>query len=88
MHSEFEFLKSFFLKNSYPIHIIEKEVRSFLHHHFHPVFSITTVEKLKYYIRMPYFGSSSLKISKEINELLFQYFPKYNLLLPLVILIR
>ena len=81
MHSEFEFFKSFFLKNSYPIHIIEREVRSFLHHRFHPVSSITTVEKLKYYIRMPYFGSSSLKISNEINKLMFQYFPQIQLVI-------
>jgi hypothetical protein len=54
LHSEFDFLRSFFLNNGYPIFLIDKQIRNFLSKRFAVPTIYSTVEKRKLFVSFPY----------------------------------
>jgi hypothetical protein len=73
-HDEIVKLKDFFVKNSYPLHVIETVISDFLNTKFNPAPKSSTVPKLKKYIKLQFFGSNSYKIRNELKSILKQSF--------------
>ena len=74
VHSELSFLRSFFFSNGYPYHTIDHLVNKFLNCKMNKPQLITTVNKRKYFISLPYFGPQSEKLKKELESLLIKFF--------------
>ena len=74
MHAEFLKLKKFFINNGYPKNLFESCVKKFLN-------SINgncknfDVKKKDLYLTLPYFGDQSIKLKKEICQLVQNAFP-------------
>ena len=77
LHIEFDFLCNFFLKNGYPLHLIESKIRRFLSEKFNsnsPKSNQNNNEE-NFYFSLPYLGPYSEKISKDLNVLFRKVFP-------------
>ena len=74
LHSELDFLKKFFHNNGFPIAFIESRIRKFLYSKQLVPECISTVDRRKVYLSMPYFGTQSDKLKRELETLLSKYF--------------
>ena len=70
-HSEVEFLRNIFKKNSYPEHFFDKCIKTFLDKKFSAAKS--TVEKRELKISLPFFGKYSNQVTKNISRLASEY---------------
>ena len=70
LHSELNFLKSFFQSNGYPSSLVLSNIKKFLSNKFSTVQKFPTVSKNIYYLSLPYFGSQSDKMKFELSNLL------------------
>ena len=79
LHSEINYLTDYFSSNSFPLKLIEKHIRIFINAKINPPQQISTVPKLPIYIRFPYQGYTSYKISNDIRKLTRKLFPQIQL---------
>jgi hypothetical protein len=68
IHNEFNFLTDFFQKNGFPCILVHKQIRKFLNLVCNPLPKPFIVPKKVLYIKLPYFGSASEKMKKEIHK--------------------
>ena len=80
MHLEFDFLRNFFVSNGFPLNLVESQISKFLSKRFSDTTSLTNA-KPNFYISIPYFGSQSEKLSRELSRLLSKYIPHYNFII-------
>ena len=78
-HIENNFLVNFFHGNSYPKHLIFKEIRIFLNNVYSNRVPSITVPKKVLYISFPYFGYVSEKLKNEVHCLVNKRFPQLDL---------
>ena len=72
---ELRFLRTFFKSNGFPTHLFDFNVRRFLDKQFMRLPSSCNVPKLKKYLVLPYFGQQSLKLQKDITDVLKAFYP-------------
>ena len=77
-HTELTHLKKFFSFNFFPSTFIDSSIHNFISNIFRPKLSIPTVPKLDIYIKIPYLGTLSPILNKEIRLLLLRHFPQLN----------
>ena len=68
MHEEFNFIKRYFIDNGFPESLLDSIIKKFLNKVFNQEKRKSTVEKLKVYISLPYFGHQSDKMKEEIYK--------------------
>lgn len=73
-HDEVTFLHNFFNNNSYPDHIFNNTIKKFLQSVFEPKPYISLAPKMKLYIPLPYLGTSTSTLEKDLAPL-FKLFP-------------
>ena len=80
-HLEVVKFKSIFLKNGYPLGVLDKSVSKFLETLFRKKIPICTVPKKDYTIVLPYLGPQSGKIQKQLRNFFNRFIPagKINL---------
>ena len=68
-HKEIEYLKLFFEKNGYPLGLVENCVRNFLDKTFQPRNVVSTVERQKVFVEIPFVGkdNSLSQLRKSLN---------------------
>ena len=79
IHFEFEFLTKYFQNNNFPLHLIQRNIRTFLNQSLSPRTNTTTTTSDKptiHYISLPYYGLSSYEIRKKLNKVLKHCYPK------------
>ena len=76
VHLELEFLTKFFQNNGYPIHHINRHIRTFFNKVFSPKPNTNQEKPSFHYISLPYYGLLSFDIRKKINKALKQCYPK------------
>ena len=74
MHDEFNFIKNFFLNNGFPESLIDSIIKKFLNKMLTKEKRKPTVEKLKVYISLPYFGYNSEKMKEELFKKLTSFY--------------
>ena len=67
-HIEVQFLKHIFTKNSYPMHFIDKCIKTFLNKTINPI-TVPGDEKRELNISLPFMGKYSNEIKKKISRL-------------------
>ena len=78
-HQEVLFLKDIFRKNRYPSNFIEKCTKQFLDKLFVMKKCVTTVPKKPCFITLPYLGTQSLSMRKQLTKLMETYYPQCKL---------
>ena len=73
MHIEFEFLKTFFYNNGYPISLFNTHVKKFLSNKYKENNSDTSDSKEYSYVSLLYFGHQSDKLQKDLLKLLAKF---------------
>ena len=85
MHIEFEFLKDFFIKNGFPIGLINREIKKILQKYFENNSKRDyQTAKPSFYFSLPYFGKQSEKLKKELYLLLSNCFVNRDIRIVLV----
>ena len=74
IHNEFEFLKSFFKCNGFPINLVCSHIKKFLAKQYSSISSNTDPTSPKFFISLPYFGPYSERMKLELHKLLNKYF--------------
>ena len=74
IHNEFEFLKSFFKCNGFPINLVCSHIKKSLVKQYSSISSNTDPTSPKFFISLPYFGSYSERMKIELHKLLNKYF--------------
>ena len=74
LHLELEFLKSFFHNNGFLLPIVEMHIKKFLNNNRQVKLLIPTVDKQKIYFSLPYFGTQSDNLKRELELILYKYF--------------
>ena len=83
MHNEFEFLKTFFSTNGYPVGLVNSHIKKFLSNRFDKMPTDNDSRKCVY-ISFPYFGHQSEKLKEDLFQLLNKFCPDVNFKLILV----
>ena len=85
LHIEFEFLRSFFQKNGYPVSLVNKCIRRFLDSLYLKKERSSTIETGEdFYISIPFFGHQSEKLKTELLSLLSKFYSNINFKIVLV----
>jgi len=83
IHSEFEFLKTFFHQNGFPIGLITTNIKKFLAKRYSSN-NFITVPKENFYFTMPFYGPQSDKLRKDLYDVLSKSFTHVNFNIVLV----
>ena len=85
MHSEFDFIRNFFISNGFPSNLISSVIRNFLNKRQDPQnFTVSHNDNpVRYYV-FPYFGSQSDKLKNELLTLLNKYVTDFSFKIILV----
>ena len=85
MHSEFDFLRNFFISNGFPSNLISSVIRNFLNKRQDPQnFTVSHNDNpVRYYV-FPYFGPQSDKLKNELLTLLNKYVTDFSFKIILV----
>ena len=85
MHSEFDFLRNFFISNGFPSNLISSVISNFLNKRQDPQnFTVSHNDNpVRYYV-FPYFGPQSDKLKNELLTLLNKYFTDFSFKIILV----
>ena len=74
MCDEFDFLRSFFTNNGFPLSLMNSRIKKFFFKIFLPQSDVvSSVNKI--YFTLPYFGAPSKKMKSELSILLHKFFP-------------
>ena len=75
VHSEFEFLINFFRNNNFPLHLILRNIRSFLDKTFSPPSTPVIDKPPVHYVILPFYGLLSFSLRKKLHKLLKLCYP-------------
>ena len=76
--SEVDYLKTFFMRNGFPISLFELCVKRFLDKRYISKVPVLTVPKKKLFISLPFFGLLSDELAVFLKEILPEYYPQIN----------
>ena len=76
--SEVDYLKTFIMRNAFPISLFELCVKRFLDKRYISKVPISTVPKKKIFISLPFFGLLSDELAVFLKEILPEYYPQIN----------
>ena len=76
IHLELGFLTTYFQNNKFPLHLIQRNIRSFLNKTLSPNPNKTTEKPTVHYISLPYYGLCSYDIRKKLNKTLKHCYPQ------------
>ena len=74
IYNEFEFLKSFFKCNGFPINLVCSHIKKFLAKQYSSISSNTDPTSPKFFISLHYFGPYSERMKIELHKLFNKYF--------------
>ena len=77
---EFDFLRNFFVSNGFPFNLVESQISKFLSKRVTDTTSLSNT-KPNFNFSVPYFGSQSDKLSRELSRLLSKFIPDYNFII-------
>jgi hypothetical protein len=80
-HKEMEFIKILFHFNLFPKFQVEKSINEFLANIFRPSHHFPTVPKQKIYLKLPFIGSLTSQLNKNILTVLETTFPQCQFIL-------
>ena len=75
LHFEFGFIRSYFKDNGFPVRMVSNNINQFLSKIYEPPVKFLTVEKLRKYIVLPYFGVQSEKLKRDLRASLAKFYP-------------
>lgn len=75
---ELNYLKSYFLKNSFPQYIIEKTFKKTLENLYNSKLNRLTVPCKPIYFNIPYLGSQSIILKRKLKKLVTKFYPQLN----------
>jgi len=78
INRELQFLETFFLKNKFPMSVIQKQIRLFLNKMLCPKPMNYNVPRDIRYLKLPYYGHTSFVLRKQLQKLLSNHFPQIN----------
>ena len=79
-HDEIKFLTKFFNDNLFPVILLNKAIKKFLNKIYLTNENTTlTVPKQKLFIKLPYYGYITEKITSDLSKLLTRLFPQLNI---------
>ena len=84
LHSEFEFLRNYFIDNGYPLSLINSHIKKFLSKQFTQSSSPDNPPTNVKYVTLPFFGPQSEKLKLEFLSLLTKYIPDFTFKIILV----
>ena len=70
------YLRKYFSGNLYPQYLFDFSVRKYLDKMFNPQLSVQSVQKLPVSITLPYLGPLSIKLSKDLNNIMKKFYPQ------------
>jgi len=76
-HKEISFLKSYFVSNGYSANLFYRYVRQFLDRKYSQ-FEHIVEDRETFYLSLPYFGTQSEKLKKDLDVILNKYFSHIN----------
>ena len=77
-HNEINYLKEYFVNNSYPRQLLDRTLKSLLHKKFKGTDLVASAPKDIRYIKLPFYGHISYSIRNEINDILKKSYPQIN----------
>ena len=83
IHSEFDFIKKYFIANGYPVKLIDSQIKKFLNKIYSKGNAECIVRKQKMYITLPFFGPISEDMKKELYKCLTKFYStlEFNIIL-------
>ena len=78
---ELKFLKDFFTSNCFPPHLFYKYVKQFLDKIYNPKRQNATVPREKLYIKLPYYGYITDKITLDLRGFFYKHYPQLKVTL-------
>ena len=78
LNKELIFLRKYFCTNGYPEHLVYRQIQSFIRKITYPPPPIHTAEKRKIYCSLPFTGTQSEKLKKELTSFLQETFPQVD----------
>ena len=77
-HQDLSYLRKYFSGNLYPQYLFDLSVRNYLDKMFNPQLPVQSVQKLPVSITLPYLGPLSIKLSKDLNNIIKKFTLKFN----------
>ena len=78
LNKELSNLVQYFNENGYPKALIYREINKMVRRTVYPTADVLTCEQKKIYAAIPYFGSQSEKLKKELLSIISQFFPQLD----------
>ena len=75
-HLDLSYLRKYFSGNLYPQYLFDLSVRKYLDKMFNPQLPVQSVQKLPVSITLPYLGPLSIKLSKDLNNIIKKFYPQ------------
>ena len=75
-HLDLSYLRKYFSGNLYPQYLFDLSVRNYLDKMFNPQLPVQSVQKLPVSITLPYLGLLSIKLSKDLNNIIKKIYPQ------------
>ena len=72
---ELSFLKNFFISNGFPTALINHLIKKFVDRKRSPTSPVSSCDKKKVFFSLPYFGTQSDSMSKELKTCLAKFYP-------------
>ena len=79
LNKELIFLKKYFCSNGYPEQVVYRQIQNFIQKITHPPLSVDTVAKRKFFCTLPFTGTQTEKLKRELNSLLQEIFPQIDI---------
>ena len=77
-HNEITFLKKYFNDNGFTINLFEKLVNKYLNARYQPKIRVPTVNKEVIYVKLPYLGQVSTKITDMLTDNMSKFYPQID----------
>ena len=77
--TELKFLKEFFINNCFPPYLFHKHVKHFLNQIYNKSMKIPTVPRQKLFVKFPYYGYITDKITKDLNSFFRKFYPQLQI---------
>ena len=75
-HLDLSYLRKHFSGNLYPQYLFDLSVRKYLDKMFNPQLPVQSVQKLPVSITLPYLGPLSIRLSKDLNNIIKKFYPQ------------
>ena len=77
--TELNFLKDYFINNCFPPYLFHKHVKQFLNQIYNNRTKFSTVSRQKLYVKFPYYGYITDKITKDLNSFFSKFYPQLQI---------